>query len=142
MSDDPVTLAVDAAIARHRERPGALLPLLHDVQEALGWIPPAALPRIARALNLSRAEVHGVLTFYHDFRRRPPGRHVLQLCRAEACQAHGRDALDRARAAALGCRLARDDAPTARSRSSPSTASGNCARVAVLHARRRACTAR
>ena len=81
------------AIAAHRDRPGALLPILHAIQDALGWIPDESVPRVARALSLSRAEVHGVLTFYQDFRRSPPGRHVVQICRAEACQACGADAL-------------------------------------------------
>ncbi len=69
--------------------PGALLPILHAIQDALGWLPPASVPLIAHALNISRAEVHGVLGFYHDFRREPPARHVLRICRAEACQAMG-----------------------------------------------------
>ncbi len=80
---------VDAAIARLRELPGALLPILHDVQEHLGFVPPSAIATIADGLNLSQAEVHGVITFYHDFRTAPPGRHVLKVCRAEACQAMG-----------------------------------------------------
>jgi formate dehydrogenase subunit gamma len=84
---------IDAAIADKRALPGALLPVLHAIQDALGFIPPGAVPRIAHALNLSQAEVHGVITFYHDFRSAPPGRHVLKLCRAEACQAMGSDAL-------------------------------------------------
>jgi len=84
-----VTAAVERAIAAHVGRPGALLPILHAVQDALGFVPPDALPRIAHALNLSRADVHGVVTFYHDFRNAPPGRHVVRLCRAEACQAVG-----------------------------------------------------
>ena len=65
------------------------LPILHAVQEALGYVPEAAIPAIAEALNVSRAEMHGVVTFYHDFRREPAGRHVLKLCRAEACQSAG-----------------------------------------------------
>lgn len=68
---------------------GATLPILHKVQEALGYIPDSALPIVAEALNISRAEIYGVVTFYHDFRREPPGRHVVKLCRAEACQAMG-----------------------------------------------------
>ncbi len=84
---------IDDAIAAHRALPGALLPVLHAIQDALGFIPPGAVPRIADALNLSQAEVHGVITFYHDFRSSPPGRHVLKLCRAEACQAMGSEAL-------------------------------------------------
>lgn len=81
--------AVDAAIEQYRDTPGALLPVLHAVQDTLGYVPPAAIPAIASALNLSRAEVHGVVTFYHWFRSVPPGRHVVHLCRAEACQAQG-----------------------------------------------------
>jgi formate dehydrogenase subunit gamma len=84
---------IDDAIAANRALPGALLPVLHAIHDALGFIPPAAVPRIAQALNLSQAEVHGVLTFYHDFRSSPPGRHVVKLCRAEACQAMGAEAL-------------------------------------------------
>ncbi len=80
-------------LAARAALPGALLPVLHGVQDALGFIPPAALPRIARALNLSRAEVHGVVTFYHHFRTRPPRGRVVQVCRAEACRAMGAEAL-------------------------------------------------
>lgn len=77
------------------DKPGALLPILHDIQDALGYIPDAAVPVIAQTLNLSRAEVHGVLTFYHLFRRRPPGQHTLYVCRAEACQSMGARELER-----------------------------------------------
>jgi formate dehydrogenase subunit gamma len=80
-------------IAQYRDRDGAMLPMLHALQEVFGCVPEAAVPLVAEALNLSRAEVHGTVTFYHDFRREPPGRHVLKLCRAEACQAAGGDAL-------------------------------------------------
>lgn len=73
--------------------PGAVLPILHALQEEFGYIDQAAVPLIAAALNLSRAEVHGVISFYHDFRGAPPGSHVLRLCRAEACQSMGADAL-------------------------------------------------
>lgn len=86
--------AVADAIAACRDLPGALLPLLHHVQDALGYVPAAAVPLIADALNLTRADVHGVLSFYHHFRTSPPGRHVLQLCRAESCQAMGAIALE------------------------------------------------
>jgi formate dehydrogenase subunit gamma len=79
--------------AEHGNRPDALIEILHDVQEALGYVPEAVIPALANALNLSRAEVHGVVTFYHDFRREPAGRHVLKICRAEACQAMGGEAL-------------------------------------------------
>jgi len=80
-------------IAEHSHLEGATLVILHALQEAFGYVPEPAVPMIASALNLSRAEVHGVFTFYHDFRREPAGRHVLKLCRAEACQAAGGDAL-------------------------------------------------
>lgn len=87
--------AVDAAISRLASLPGACLPILHAIQGELGFVPPAAIERIAKALNLSRADVHGVLTYYHDFRTAPPGRRVLKVCRAEACQAVGCDRLER-----------------------------------------------
>src|ERR1700759_2740243 len=90
---DSSAAIIDLAIAENRALPGALLPVLHAIQDGLGFVPPDAVPRIAHALNLSQAEVHGVITFYHDFRSSPPGRHVLKLCRAEACQAMGSDAL-------------------------------------------------
>ena len=79
--------------AEHGNRPDALIEILHAVQAALGYVPEAVVPVLADALNLSRAEVHGVVTFHHDFRREPAGRHVLQMCRAEACQAMGGEAL-------------------------------------------------
>jgi formate dehydrogenase subunit gamma len=75
--------------AAHRGQRGALLPILHAVQEALGCVPPEAVPVLADELNLSRADVHGVVTFYHDFRSRPAGRTTVRVCRAEACQAVG-----------------------------------------------------
>ncbi len=80
-------------IAGHGAREGATLVILHALQEAFGHVPEPAIPMVAAALNLSRAEVYGVFTFYHDFRKKPAGRHVLKLCRAEACQAAGGDAL-------------------------------------------------
>ena len=80
-------------IAEHAKREGATLVILHALQEAFGHVPEPAIPMVAEALNLSRAEVYGVFTFYHDFRAKPAGRHVLKLCRAEACQAAGGDAL-------------------------------------------------
>jgi formate dehydrogenase subunit gamma len=87
-----------ALIAELRDEPGATLPILHALQREFGYIDRAAVPLVAQALNVSRAEVHGVVTFYHDFRSTPPGRHVLKLCRAEACQSMGADALaERAR---------------------------------------------
>jgi len=83
-----------AIVERHRHRDGPLIEVLHDVQAEFGCIPSGAVPVIARALNLSRAEVHGVVSFYHHFRTRPPGRHVLQICRAESCQAAGGRAIE------------------------------------------------
>jgi len=83
------TRAVLDSCTRLASLPGALLPILHDVQSTLGYVPKDAVPLIANALNLSRAEVHGVVSFYHFYRTEKPGRHVLQLCRAEACQASG-----------------------------------------------------
>ena len=80
-------------IAEHAHREGATLPILHALQETFGYVDGAAVPLIAEALNLSRAEVHGCITFYHDFRSAPAGRHTVKLCRAEACQAMGADAL-------------------------------------------------
>jgi formate dehydrogenase subunit gamma len=74
---------------RYGNRPDALLEILHDLQEEQGFIAEAAVPALAKALNLSRAEVHGVVTFYHDFRREPAGKHVIKVCRAESCQAMG-----------------------------------------------------
>ncbi len=90
------TWDADRALSRIRELeqlPGALLPILHALQEEFGYIDPEAVPLVAHALNLSQADVHGVISFYHDFRRTPPGRHVLRLCRAEACQAMGCESL-------------------------------------------------
>jgi len=80
-------------VAAHIALEGPLLPILHAVQGAFGHIPQAALPVIADGLNITKAEVHGVMSFYHDFREVPAGRHVVKLCRAEACQAMGADAL-------------------------------------------------
>src|SRR4051812_27720287 len=85
----------DEIIARHKGLEGPLLPVLHALQHAFGHVPAEAVPLIALALNLSRADVHGVITFYHDFRQQPAGRHVLKLCRAEACQARGAEAIVR-----------------------------------------------
>ncbi|MDF2998027.1 MAG: dehydrogenase (ubiquinone) 24 kDa subunit [Xanthobacteraceae bacterium] len=84
---------------------GPLMPMLHAVQETFGHVPEAVVPILAETLNISRAEVHGVVTFYHDFRHEPAGRHVLKLCRAEACQAAGGDALAEHVEARLGCHL-------------------------------------
>lgn len=97
--------SVEATVARlaaaYDGRRGALLPLLHDLQEALGHVSDAAVAAVADALNLSRAEVHGVVSFYHDFRHAPAGRHVVKYCRAESCQSRGGAAIE----AALARRL-------------------------------------
>ena len=85
--------AVLRIVADLKSRPGPLLEVLHAIQAALGYVPEDAVPLVAQGLNISRAEVHGVVTFYHYFRRTPPGKHVVSLCRAEACQSMGADAL-------------------------------------------------
>lgn len=88
---DPAT--VEAIASRLKDRPGALMLILHEVQDRFGYVPRDSVPIIAHALNLTRAEVHGVATFYHDFRHQPPGRNVIRVCRAESCQAMGAVAL-------------------------------------------------
>ena len=92
---DPAVLAdaVSSAVAAHHGEPGPLLEILHTLQAELGWIPPAAIGQLANELNLSRAEVHGVVTFYHDFRAAPPATTLVRICRAEACQSVGARAL-------------------------------------------------
>ena len=92
MQDLPIK--IDALIAKHQQIPGALLPLLHAIQDEVGYVPESSYKPIAKALNLSVAEVHGVVTFYHHFRTHKPGRHTLQICRAESCQAMGSVALE------------------------------------------------
>lgn len=84
---------VASIIATHQDRPGALLPILHAIQDALCFIPPDSINQIAGALNLSRAEVHGVITFYHYFKTTAPARHQVQICCAEACQSMGSERL-------------------------------------------------
>ena len=93
-----------AIVERHRHRDGPLLEILHEAQRTLGCVPPPAVAVIAQALNLSRAEVHGVVTFYHFFREAPPGARVLRLCRAEACQAMSGRALEEHAKQRLGIR--------------------------------------
>ncbi|PKO45920.1 MAG: formate dehydrogenase subunit gamma [Betaproteobacteria bacterium HGW-Betaproteobacteria-22] len=87
-------LAIDALIVKHQRIPGALLPLLHAIQDSVGFVPESIYPKIAKALALSVAEVHGVVTFYHHFRTHKAGEHVVQICRAESCQAMGSNALE------------------------------------------------
>ena len=94
MLDSDSTLArVDEILTRHQGMEGALLPILHSIQAEFGHVPQVALPVVAKAMNISRAEAHGVMSFYHDFREAPAGRHIVKLCRAEACQAVGADRL-------------------------------------------------
>jgi formate dehydrogenase subunit gamma len=83
------SVSVSERIRELQHLPGALLPILHALQEEFGYIDDAMIPLVAEALNISHAEVHGVISFYHDFRRAPAGRHLLQMCRAESCQAMG-----------------------------------------------------
>ena len=85
--------AVLAIVNALKDQPGALMPILRRIQDYLGWVPPESIPVIAHELNLSGAEVHGVVSFYHDFHHEPPGRNVVRLCRAESCQAMGAVAL-------------------------------------------------
>jgi formate dehydrogenase subunit gamma len=105
-SCSPAIEAAQRAIAAHAGRPGPLLPLLHELAHELGWIPSETVPLIAEALNLSRAEVHGVITFYPHFRTQPPGRVRVEVCRAESCQAMGSDALAEHVRGRLGCEFA------------------------------------
>lgn len=93
---------IAAILTSHQDLPGALLPILHAIQEKVGHIPPTAIPDIARALTLSNAEVQGVISFYHQFRTTPGGRQTVEICRAEACQAMGSRALEAHAKATLG----------------------------------------
>lgn len=101
----PVGTDLSSVIAAHAHREGPLLPILHDVQATFGCVDAAAVVVIAEALNLSRAEVHGVVSFYHDFKPAPDPRPEVQLCRAEACQSRGVEALLPAAEAAAGVRV-------------------------------------
>jgi len=93
VAEGDITGRIRSIVDDLRSLEGPLLPILHEIQEQFGYVPQEALPVISEELNLSRAEVHGVVTFYHDYRDHPAGRHVLKLCRAEACQSMGGDAL-------------------------------------------------
>ncbi|MFZ1389845.1 MAG: formate dehydrogenase subunit gamma [Thiolinea sp.] len=97
-----MTATIQALIDAHRDQAGALLPMLHAIQDQLGYVPTEATPLLAKSLNLSRAEVHGVISFYHHFRTTPPGKHTLQICRAESCQSMGSRDLEAHAKAALG----------------------------------------
>lgn len=87
-------IQIDALIAEHQNMPGALLPLLHAIQDNIGYVPESSYTYISKALSLSVAEVHGVVSFYHHFRTHKPGSHILQICRAESCQSMGSEALE------------------------------------------------
>lgn len=93
---------VAEALNALKAKPGALLPVLHHIQGKLSYVPPAAVSVIAKGLNLSQADVHGVVSFYHEFRQRPPGGHVIQVCRAESCQSMGARALEEYATSRLG----------------------------------------
>lgn len=99
---EDVAHRVAAITAACADLEGPLLPILHAIQDSFGYIPQEAVDPVATALNISRAEVHGVITFYHDFRDTPPGRHIVKICRAEACQAQGANALADATLSRLG----------------------------------------
>lgn len=103
MSDTVTTDAIDEILARFAATEGALLPILHAVQAVEGYVPADVIPRIADSLNLSRAEVHGVVSYYHHFRQQPASKVIVQICRAEACQAVGADAFAQDAVKLLGC---------------------------------------
>lgn len=117
---------VSRILAQFKDRPGPLLEVLHAVQAAIGFIPPHSIGLIAEGLNLSRADVHGVVTFYHHFRSAPPGRHVLQVCRAESCQALGAQALAEHARTRLGVDF-HESTPDGRLSLEPVYCLGNCA---------------
>ncbi|MDD5229610.1 MAG: formate dehydrogenase subunit gamma [Methylococcales bacterium] len=94
MTEQTMMQTVQTIVEGLKDKPGALLPILHSVQNALSYVPPESVPTIAKALNLSRAEVHGVISFYHYFRDTPAGKHTVRVCRAESCSAMGGKALE------------------------------------------------
>ena len=102
MTLDEAKLLIEGLLAQTGRDRDQLLPLLHALQEEIGYVDDALVPHIASGLNLSRADVHGVLTFYHDYRRQPAGRHIVKLCRAESCQARGGAAIEAIAAERLG----------------------------------------
>jgi len=117
---------VQAIVEKHAGRPGATLPILHDIQAELGYIPDEAIAVVAEGLNLSRAEIFGVVTFYADFRREPVGKHLVQVCRGEACQAMGGRKLEEHACQSLGCEFHQTTADGAVSLE-PVFCLGNCA---------------
>jgi formate dehydrogenase subunit gamma len=120
------TAVVRRIVAEHQGRPGPLLEVLHAVQAALGFIPAGAVPLVAQELNLSRAEVHGVVTFYHYFRHSRPGAHTVSLCQAESCQAMGAEALTEHARERLGIDF-HETTPNGRFSLEPVYCLGNCA---------------
>jgi formate dehydrogenase subunit gamma len=118
--------AVLRVVAAHRTRPGALIEILHGVQAELGFVPPAAVPVLAEALNLSRAEVHGVVTFYHYFRQHPAGHQTIRICQAEACQSMGAEALTKHAKQRLGVGF-HETTPDGEFTLEPVYCLGNCA---------------
>ena len=109
-----------------KAKPGALLPILHAIQDALGYVPPDSVPMIALALNISRADVHGVITFYHYFRESPPGSKTIYVCRAEACQSMGSEALEEHIKSRLGVDY-HENTPDGAYSLEPMYCLGNCA---------------
>ncbi|MDH6150590.1 MULTISPECIES: NAD(P)H-dependent oxidoreductase subunit E [Paraburkholderia] len=103
--DDSLATAPDQLVQRHAQPGRTLITILHAIQDELGFVPPAAVGPLARALNLSRAEVHGVITYYHHFRTSPAAPVTVQLCRAEACRSMGTEALAQHIEAHTGCRF-------------------------------------
>lgn len=111
-------------VARFGARPEMLLQILHGIHDRLGWIPEDAVRQLAEALNLSRADVHGVVSYYHDFRSEPPGKHVIKVCQAEACQAMGSRSLTEHAERSLGVQM---HASTSEVTLEPVYCLGNCA---------------
>ncbi len=101
----PIPVSADALVSRHAHAGVSLVAILHAIQDEAGYVPEGCVPLLAKALNLSRAEVHGVLTYYHHFRTTPPARVTIQLCRAEACRSLGGEALVAHAQARTGCRI-------------------------------------
>lgn len=128
MGSSAYTLAetVESLVQEHAGAIGPLLPVLRGMQERMGYVPAESIPLIARALNLSRAEVYGVMQFYHDFREEPPGDHLIRLCRAEACQAMGSRALEEHARRRLGIDFG-ETTPDGRFSLEPVYCLGNCA---------------
>jgi formate dehydrogenase subunit gamma len=118
--------AVLRAVAVNRARPGALIEILHGVQAELGFIPPAAVPVLAQELNLSRAEVHGVVSFYHYFRNTEPGQQTIRVCQAESCQSMGSEALTEHVKKSLGIDF-HETTPDGKFTLEPVYCLGNCA---------------